>query len=251
MDDYTDLPRKHINYAVNGKVMLCTGIVLFVALLIILCFHNYTRILFRNRRLRYIRRRAQHLLSISTATPTTVAPKGLDPSVIKTIPTFIYSAKANHFPPLECAVCLAEFENDEEARVLPKCNHTFHVDCIDMWFYSHSNCPLCRAPVQADTLVNPPKTLDQTVFPVAEAASSEPPREDIEMNSSSAAASSSSSSPSSLKPESCPMKTSELLGLGILVEVATGEDRLTSVADAGSGSGDRILSLKRIWVGQE
>lgn len=47
------------------------------------------------------------------------------------------------------------------------------------------------------------------------------------------------------------MKTSELVGLGILVEVATGEDRLTSVADAGSGSGNRILSLKKIWVGQE
>nr|GMC53892.1 RING-H2 finger protein ATL60-like [Ipomoea batatas] len=35
----------------------------------------------------------------------------------------------------------------EKARLLPKCNHGFHVDCIDMWFHSHSTCPLCRNPV--------------------------------------------------------------------------------------------------------
>ncbi|KNA04688.1 hypothetical protein SOVF_197360 [Spinacia oleracea] len=32
----------------------------------------------------------------------------------------------------------------EKARLLPKCNHGFHVECIDMWFQSHSTCPLCR-----------------------------------------------------------------------------------------------------------
>ncbi|XWS76591.1 hypothetical protein CRYUN_Cryun01aG0189700 [Craigia yunnanensis] len=226
MDNYMDLQRKHINYALHGKVMLCTVIVLFIALIIILCFQSYARILFRNRRRRYIHRRAHHLLSISISTPTptnTVASKGLDPSVIKTIPTVIYSTKASHFPPFECAVCLSEFVNDEKARVLPKCNHTFHVDCIDMWFYSHSNCPLCRAPVQADIPVNPPKILEQAVVPVAEAAASEPPGEDIEMNSFSVTSSSSSSSPSTLKMESCPMKTLELVRMGVLVEVPTRE----------------------------
>ncbi|XVF22179.1 hypothetical protein REPUB_Repub12eG0151500 [Reevesia pubescens] len=254
MDNYMDLQKKHISYATQGKVTLCTGIALFIALLIITCFHNYARFLFRNRR------RVQQLLSIPTAgtAPNTISPKGLDPSVIKTIPTVIYSTKAaNHFPPLECSVCLSEFENDEKARVLPECNHTFHVDCIDMWFYSHSNCPLCRAPVQADHIpVNSPKIVEQTIVPVAEPepAGSEPPREDIEMNISSATASSSSSS-SPLKMETCPMKTLELVGVGIMVEVPTGEESLTGgVSDMGSGSdpdpgpGHRILSLKRIWI---
>ncbi|MBA0627325.1 hypothetical protein Godav_004851 [Gossypium davidsonii] len=73
----------------------------------------------------------------------------MDISIIKTIPTLIYSdiAKASNFTPLTCVVCLSEFKNDEKARVLPNCNHAFHVDYIDMWFYTHSNCPLCRAPV--------------------------------------------------------------------------------------------------------
>ncbi|XVE73351.1 hypothetical protein DITRI_Ditri11bG0110900 [Diplodiscus trichospermus] len=252
MDNYMDLQKKHIDYAIHGKVMLCTGIVLFTALLIILCFHNYARFLFRNRRRHYIRRRrAQQLLSISSSTATsTFASQGLDPSVVKAIPTVIYSTKANHFPPLECVVCLSEFEDDEKARVLPKCNHTFHVDCIDMWLYSHSNCPLCRAPVQADIPVNPPKILEQTVIAVAEAAgNSEPPREDIEMNSSSATVCSSSTSPSTLKMESCPCPMKKLeVGLGILVEVPTGEDRLTGdLAEVDFGSGNRVRSLSRIW----
>ncbi|KAL7587476.1 RING-H2 finger protein ATL51 [Lactuca sativa] len=43
-----------------------------------------------------------------------------------------------------CAVCLSEFEEGEELRTLPDCMHTFHVPCIDMWLYSHRNCPICR-----------------------------------------------------------------------------------------------------------
>lgn len=43
-----------------------------------------------------------------------------------------------------CAVCLSEFEEDEELRTLPECMHSFHIQCIDMWLYSHSNCPMCR-----------------------------------------------------------------------------------------------------------
>ncbi|MFQ6667881.1 hypothetical protein Gotur_033744 [Gossypium turneri] len=73
--------------------------------------------------------------------------KILDLSTIKTIPTPIYSdiANASNFTPLTCVVCLSKFKNDEKAHVLPNCNHAFHVDCMDMWFYTHSNCPLCRA----------------------------------------------------------------------------------------------------------
>lgn len=47
----------------------------------------------------------------------------------------------------ECAVCLSVFVDGEDLRQLPKCKHTFHADCIDMWLYSHSNCPLCREAV--------------------------------------------------------------------------------------------------------
>ncbi|WCJ33831.1 RING/U-box superfamily protein [Euphorbia peplus] len=78
------------------------------------------------------------------------SPYGLDESVIKTLPLFIYTAKnlstkgaINNGK--ECAVCLLEFEDDDYVRTLPVCSHAFHVDCIDIWLRSHANCPLCRA----------------------------------------------------------------------------------------------------------
>ncbi|XP_023516728.1 E3 ubiquitin-protein ligase EL5-like [Cucurbita pepo subsp. pepo] len=47
----------------------------------------------------------------------------------------------------ECVVCLSAFEEGEEVKKLPRCMHMFHARCIDMWLFSHCDCPLCRAPV--------------------------------------------------------------------------------------------------------
>ncbi|OMP01302.1 Zinc finger, RING-type [Corchorus olitorius] len=74
--------------------------------------------------------------------------RGLDASVIESFPTFLYSAVKGlkiGKDALECAVCLNEFEDDETLRLIPKCNHVFHPDCIDAWLSSHSTCPVCRA----------------------------------------------------------------------------------------------------------
>ncbi|KAI6692482.1 hypothetical protein NL676_020192 [Syzygium grande] len=76
------------------------------------------------------------------------APRGLNPAVIKTFPTVIYSAVKGHKiseASLECAVCLSNFKDDETLRLIPKCNHVFHPDCIDKWLASHTTCPVCRA----------------------------------------------------------------------------------------------------------
>ncbi|KAJ8760308.1 hypothetical protein K2173_011861 [Erythroxylum novogranatense] len=43
-----------------------------------------------------------------------------------------------------CAICLCEFEEGEELRMLPECLHSYHVACIDMWLHSHTSCPICR-----------------------------------------------------------------------------------------------------------
>ncbi|KAJ4702668.1 RING-H2 finger protein [Melia azedarach] len=43
-----------------------------------------------------------------------------------------------------CAICLLDFIDGDEIRLLPKCNHRFHVACIDQWLPSHSSCPTCR-----------------------------------------------------------------------------------------------------------
>ncbi|KAG8479200.1 hypothetical protein CXB51_028971 [Gossypium anomalum] len=74
--------------------------------------------------------------------------RGLDASVIETFPIMVYSEVKGHKigkGALECAVCLNEFEDDETLRLIPKCDHVFHPECIDAWLASHTTCPVCRA----------------------------------------------------------------------------------------------------------
>ncbi|KAG9987336.1 hypothetical protein KCU78_g20384, partial [Aureobasidium melanogenum] len=68
-------------------------------------------------------------------------------------------------PEQRCLVCLCDFEHDEEARRLVKCNHLFHKECIDQWLTKGRNsCPLCRGqgvdekekPSTEDTPSSPP-----------------------------------------------------------------------------------------------
>ena len=43
-----------------------------------------------------------------------------------------------------CPVCLEDFEENQDVRVLP-CSHSFHTDCIDPWLLNVAgSCPLCR-----------------------------------------------------------------------------------------------------------
>jgi len=71
--------------------------------------------------------------------------KGIKKKVLKKFPIVIYSAELK-LPNLdtECMICLSEFTKGEKVRILPKCNHGFHVRCIDKWLKEHSSCPKCR-----------------------------------------------------------------------------------------------------------
>ncbi|KAK9690603.1 hypothetical protein RND81_09G140200 [Saponaria officinalis] len=69
---------------------------------------------------------------------------GLNPTVVNSIKVYKYE---KGFVESDCVVCLGEFIVGDEFRILPKCNHAFHVHCIDTWLMSHVTCPLCRAPV--------------------------------------------------------------------------------------------------------
>eukprot|EP01018_Ginkgo_biloba_P028857 Gb_14788 [translate_table: standard] len=85
--------------------------------------------------------------SDDVAAPVAVLNTGLNKMAIKALPTIIY-AKHSQLPPqvasTDCPICLTEFAEGENIRVLPKCNHRFHIQCIDTWLLSHSSCPTCR-----------------------------------------------------------------------------------------------------------
>ncbi|KAM3224277.1 hypothetical protein ACQJBY_057583 [Aegilops geniculata] len=77
---------------------------------------------------------------------------GVDQAFIDALPVFLYrnvvvggdGGGGGGKDPFDCAVCLCEFAPDDQLRLLPKCSHAFHLECIDTWLLSHSTCPLCR-----------------------------------------------------------------------------------------------------------
>ncbi|XP_061376031.1 E3 ubiquitin-protein ligase ATL6-like [Gastrolobium bilobum] len=83
-----------------------------------------------------------------------VRTNGVDPEVLATFPIMAYSTvkniKTGHNVALQCAVCLGEFGDFDSLRLLPKCSHVFHPDCIDAWLASHVTCPVCRSKLKLE-----------------------------------------------------------------------------------------------------
>ena len=48
-----------------------------------------------------------------------------------------------------CSVCICDFDKGESVRLLPRCGHIFHHDCIRKWLVEQNSmfCPLCQATV--------------------------------------------------------------------------------------------------------
>lgn len=74
---------------------------------------------------------------------TRVANTGMKEKSIQALPSIIYGKLMPQLA-TECPICLAEFLEGEGVRVLPSCNHGFHMECVDKWLRSHSSCPTCR-----------------------------------------------------------------------------------------------------------
>ncbi|KAI4328821.1 hypothetical protein L6164_021147 [Bauhinia variegata] len=65
----------------------------------------------------------------------------------------LVTAAGAEYTPESCAVCLYEFEGDEEIRCLTNCKHIFHRACLDRWLdHDQKTCPLCRTPFVPDDM---------------------------------------------------------------------------------------------------
>ncbi|XP_073040862.1 RING-H2 finger protein ATL7-like isoform X1 [Primulina eburnea] len=70
------------------------------------------------------------------------------PVVIDAIPTMKFNREAfSSMEDAQCTICLAEYEEKEVLRIMPKCGHTFHLSCIDTWLRKQLTCPICRLSV--------------------------------------------------------------------------------------------------------
>ncbi|KAK4846579.1 hypothetical protein QYF36_019398 [Acer negundo] len=156
------------NYDLNSKIMLTAIISLSFVVIAVMILHIYARCILR----RQARRRATfRSLDLRAAEPHAhylpgaEPPKtGLDPLVIASLPIFVFqihpaddgqNGTVTTATETECAVCISNLENQEMARMLPNCNHTFHAECIDKWLGSHSTCPICRTEAEPRLLPEP------------------------------------------------------------------------------------------------
>lgn len=74
---------------------------------------------------------------------------GLTPVVVAAIPTMKFNREAfSSMEDAQCTICLAEYQDKEVLRIMPKCGHSFHLSCIDVWLRKQSTCPVCRLAVQ-------------------------------------------------------------------------------------------------------
>uniref|UniRef100_A0A0D9VM10 RING-type E3 ubiquitin transferase n=1 Tax=Leersia perrieri TaxID=77586 RepID=A0A0D9VM10_9ORYZ len=158
---------------------------------------------------------------------------GVDQAFIDALPVFLYrnvvglvggggEGKEESF---DCAVCLCEFAGDDQLRLLPKCSHAFHLECIDTWLLSHSTCPLCRRSLLAE--------LSPTCSPVVMVLESESSR-DMDVAAAAAAAGEASSPIDDGGEEGDAAEQEEEV-----VEVKLGKFMcVDAVAVAGDGDGD-------------
>ncbi|KAK9048475.1 hypothetical protein SSX86_032561 [Deinandra increscens subsp. villosa] len=88
----------------------------------------------------------------SMANPTSDQPSaantGVKKKVVDGLPKFAYDSakedKGGKHSSGDCVICLVDYADGDEIRVLPQCGHGFHVGCIGKWLGSHSTCPSCR-----------------------------------------------------------------------------------------------------------
>ncbi|KAL2327336.1 hypothetical protein Fmac_020763 [Flemingia macrophylla] len=78
----------------------------------------------------------------------TIVDVGLDEATIMNYPKMLYSEaklrKIGSTAATSCSICLGDYKSSDLLRVLPDCDHVFHLKCIDPWLRLHPTCPLCR-----------------------------------------------------------------------------------------------------------
>lgn len=151
MDDDRDNTPPFFHHKTNNKVLFTAIVSLSFVVILVTLLHIYVRCVHR----RQARRRAAlRQLRLYTTTAHEPSKTGLDPTVIASLPMFIFKPN-DEAPTTECAVCISILEDGEMVRILPNCKHNFHAECIDNWLSANSTCPICRTEAEPQLVVDP------------------------------------------------------------------------------------------------
>ncbi|XP_050916856.1 RING-H2 finger protein ATL3 [Lathyrus oleraceus] len=225
---------------ITGKVMVVIIVILFMFVVIFLFFHLFAKGFWwshnsqadNNSQSRRRRRHGQQGAVLGEG--------GLDPLILNSLPVSVFNSEKDGLD-LECSVCLSELVEGEKVRVLPKCNHRFHIDCIDMWFQSHSTCPLCRTTLAA----SPSSSLVVEIQPSSAAAF---PTNVLIWGNHDQTISSTSEQNNCSSSSSSSEGTSEdgMLRIDIPNHNEATSSSSSSSSPTGGGGGGRLRSLKRL-----
>ena len=73
---------------------------------------------------------------------------GFLPHQIDSIIPYQYTKNAKDKAPVECNICLVDFEDGDMVKQL-QCLHLYHQKCIDEWLAKKSLCPDCKFNLRA------------------------------------------------------------------------------------------------------
>ncbi|KAF5175540.1 Ring-h2 finger protein [Thalictrum thalictroides] len=63
---------------------------------------------------------------------------------LEKFPCYDFEAEEKDSNPVVCAICLENLKVGDRCRLLPRCKHSFHSQCIDSWLLKTPSCPICR-----------------------------------------------------------------------------------------------------------
>jgi hypothetical protein len=72
--------------------------------------------------------------------------RGADEETISRLKTVQFKGGLVEEP--NCVICWQDYEEDDEIKFMPICNHHFHSSCVVEWLHVNKTCPLCRKDIE-------------------------------------------------------------------------------------------------------
>ncbi|KAI4351216.1 hypothetical protein L6164_005594 [Bauhinia variegata] len=87
-----------------------------------------------------------HRAGVAEARSTALNQHGLDDNTLDSYPKFLYSELQKGSSVSSCcSICLEDYKDTDSLRLLPDCDHVYHLSCVDPWLKQNPTCPLCRS----------------------------------------------------------------------------------------------------------